>query len=300
MNMKLLLFLLCLTSFTYCLSQSVTVVDSSTKKPIPYVTVKIGDNKGLYSNEEGKFIVSTSSFTFLHLNHMGYNDLSVELKKVKDTVFMKPRVIVLNEIVVKKSNKSPLILQPEKKARSYGNFPLMAQNELITLIIPDKKIVNSLIKEITFYFSNNNEKIDELGEYNKIDAIARINIYKKAGDSVAEKIYSSLPLKMSSFLKDEISLNLSEHHVALTEEGLCFGIEMLGYSDGTVIIDSKRSYIRPSLTERQNKMFYSKTYLKYVFDDATNLISISDVFKKGTPNREIERNLVFGLKLIPE
>lgn len=298
--MKLLLFLWCLASFTCCLSQSVTVVDSTTKKPISFVTVKFGDNKGLYSNEQGKFTVNSTSVSFLHLNHVGYNDLSVELKKVKDTVFMKPRVIVLNEITIKKSNKLPLVLEPEKKAHSYESFPLMAQNELITLITPDKKIVNSLIKEITFYFSNNNEKINELGEYNKIDAIVRINIYKKAGDSVAEKIYSSLPLKMSSFLRDKISLNLSEHPVALTEEGLCFGIEMIGYSDGIVIIDSKQSYIRPSLTERQNKMFYSKTYLKYIFDDETNYITISDVFKKGNPHKNIERNLIFGLTVIPE
>lgn len=276
-------------------------MDSNTKEPIPYVAVKLGDNKGLYTNENGLFVLKPNEYSFLELSHIAYNTLKIGKGKVNDTLYMFPKINALEEVLIQKSNNPELVLKPEKKAHSYDSFPLMAKNELITLIIPDKKIVNSSIKEISFSFSKNNEKMDELEEYNKIDAIVRINIYKKAGDSVAEKIYSSLPLKISSFLKDEISLNLSEHHVELTQEGLCFGVEMIGYSKETDLVEVKSAFIRPGLTDKQNKFFSSRTFLKYTFDDTSKILSVNELLMRGMPGgKEIDRNLILGMTVVPQ
>lgn len=298
---KLLLFLLIFrTGISLCFGQNIYVLDSNTKQPIPYVTVKFGNNKGLYTNENGLFVVKIDEYSFLELNHIAYNTLKIEKGKVKDTLYMSPKIKILEEVLIQKTNKPELVFKPERKAHNFGSFPLFPQTELIAVLHPVAKNVNASVKNVSFFFSNNVEKMDEADLFKKMDALVRINIYEVMNAIPEKKLYASEPLKISSYIKDGLVLDLSSQEIRWSEKGLCFGLELIGYIDGAQIAYDQQAYIRPSLTERQNKMFYSKTYLKYVFDDVTNLISISDVFKKGTPNSAIERNLIVGLTVVPE
>lgn len=299
---KVLLFLLIFrTGISLCFGQDICVLDSNTKQPIPYVTVKFGNNKGLYANEKGLFVIKPDEYSFLELNHIAYNTLKIEKEKVNDTLYMSPKINTLDEVLIQKNNRPELVLKPEKKAHNYGSFALFPQTELVTVIHPVTKIVNASVKNVSFFFSNNVEKMDEADVFKTMDALVRINIYEVVNAIQEKKLYTSEPLKISSYIKDGLVLDLSGKEVRWSEKGLCFGLELIGYTHGTQIVYDQQAFVRPSLTERQNKMFTSKSYLKYVFDDITNHIPINEILKRGMPDgKEIDRNLIIGLTVIPE
>lgn len=81
------------------------IVDNETQQAIPYVNIftKI-DNQvfGTVSDQNGKFSVNFN-FKTLFLSHINYEQ--IEILSLKDTVFLKPKNEILNEVVV--MNKQP-------------------------------------------------------------------------------------------------------------------------------------------------------------------------------------------------
>lgn len=291
----------CLANFTLCFSQQIIVLDSITKRPIPYVTVNTGNNTGLYSNEHGTFLIGLNDFTSLELSHVGYKTLYVQRGKVNDTLFMLPKTKVLQEILIKKNNTPDLILKAEKRAKNFSSLALIPQTELLTVIFPDKKIVNATIKDVVFTFANNIEKRDEYETYSKINAVVRINVYDVEVNHPNIRVFSSLPFKISSYLEDKITLNLSENDIKITEKGLCFGVEMIGYSKETDLVEVKSAFIRPGLTDKQNKFFSSRTFLKYTFDDTSKILPVKELLMRGmSGGKEIDRNLILGMTVVPQ
>ncbi|WP_291864602.1 carboxypeptidase-like regulatory domain-containing protein [Maribacter sp.] len=94
-------------SSTQAQTLTATVVDSTSQKPIPYVTVKL-KNKGVITNEEGRFsfllnneIKATDS---LFISCIGYATLGKPINEFQEnTIYLQPMAIELNPVIV--SNK---------------------------------------------------------------------------------------------------------------------------------------------------------------------------------------------------
>lgn len=88
-------------------SVSSTVIDAETKQVIPYASIRLASNKGVISNEEGKFTlvldnaVATDS---IFISSMGFESLSTTIASMTDTLFLQPKAIELNDVIV--SNKT--------------------------------------------------------------------------------------------------------------------------------------------------------------------------------------------------
>lgn len=109
---KITFWLLSIVITTICSSSqaqtlTATIVDSTTQKPIPYVTVKL-KNKGVITNEEGRFsfllnkeIKETDS---LFISCIGYATLGKPIKEfTESTISLVAMAIELNPVIV--SNK---------------------------------------------------------------------------------------------------------------------------------------------------------------------------------------------------
>ena len=100
--MKLFLILLFIPSAIHTQTAEFTLLDASTKQPIPNVEVYYANSlNGTITNEEGKLRITVENDT-LTLSHIGY-----ETKKIftdnsfsKATVYLKPQEIQLDEVVL--------------------------------------------------------------------------------------------------------------------------------------------------------------------------------------------------------
>ena len=87
------------------------IVDSITKKPIPYATVQF-DNRGMITNEEGRFSFSfdetISKNDSLFISSIGYESIGKPISAFTDSiVILRPKAIELKEVIVSNKNYTP-------------------------------------------------------------------------------------------------------------------------------------------------------------------------------------------------
>lgn len=83
------------------------VVDITTRQPIPYVSIYTKNTEsvlGSMSNEQGQFSINFS-FNTLFLSHINYEKIEIKKEYVRDTIYLTPASILLNEVVV--NNRQP-------------------------------------------------------------------------------------------------------------------------------------------------------------------------------------------------
>lgn len=83
------------------------IVDIITRQPIPYVSIYTKNTEsvlGSMSNEHGQFSINFS-FNTLFLSHINYEKIEIKKESIRDTIYLTPASVLLNEIVV--TNKQP-------------------------------------------------------------------------------------------------------------------------------------------------------------------------------------------------
>lgn len=101
--------LICVALFMQLVHARTTgvVIDMETYLPVPYTNIYTSDGgkvSGTASNSAGQFTVDFP-FEILSFSHINYERKEITFKGSADTVFLKPRAVLLNEIVV--STKQP-------------------------------------------------------------------------------------------------------------------------------------------------------------------------------------------------
>ncbi|WP_298556161.1 carboxypeptidase-like regulatory domain-containing protein [uncultured Algibacter sp.] len=121
MNIKITLILL-LASFTV-FSQNITakLIDKSTKKPIPYATIKTGDYSGVISNDDGFFTINSEyGNKSLTISCMGYQNKIMtihELNLLKHIIELDVAINQLGEVYIsnKAANADSIITKVKNK-----------------------------------------------------------------------------------------------------------------------------------------------------------------------------------------
>lgn len=103
MNKKYLLFIITLfyqTANSQNSNAEAIIVDKSSKKPLSFVSIYNSSNSSI-SNSEGLFSF-TSAINEINFSIIGYSPLKTnfDLIKKNDTIFMEPRAILLEEVVI--------------------------------------------------------------------------------------------------------------------------------------------------------------------------------------------------------
>ena len=108
---KLLLLLFLVTGLANGQSISSLIIDSVTKKPVPYATVQL-NNRGMITNEEGRFKFSISEnikpTDSLFISCIGYNGIGKPLEQFTDSlIYLSPKAIELKEVIVSNKEYTP-------------------------------------------------------------------------------------------------------------------------------------------------------------------------------------------------
>ncbi len=99
------------TSVHHAQTLTSVIVDSVTKKPVPYVTVQL-NNRGMITNEEGrfKFLLNESSkeTDSLFISCIGYASIGKPILEFTDSlIYIKPSAIELKEVIVSNKEYTP-------------------------------------------------------------------------------------------------------------------------------------------------------------------------------------------------
>ena len=223
--MKTCVLLLLFSFSTAAYSQRITVLDSSSQEPIPFVHVYDG-NKGVIASATGAFYWQSNAGDSISLSCMGYATKTIGVDQLKDSLFLMPEALALAPIVV--SNRSLTAI--EIMARVLENTPnnmdfRLSSSEVFveykkfyetqkmdiditksTITELDQTFVDEILQEMPKNVESTNytqsKWLRNSGglELHKLEVILAANLK----DSLAEASYASLEETVEGILKKRI------------------------------------------------------------------------------------------------
>ena len=137
MNKPLLYSLLfCVFNQLQCNAQNYQAVlkDSTSNQPIPYASIIYGPNKGIVSNEEGKFSLDLShvSQDSIYITSIGYQQTGFAVESLKDSViFLNAQIENLDLVYLTQKNYTAEEIVELVKSNIDSNYRSISSNQKI-------------------------------------------------------------------------------------------------------------------------------------------------------------------------
>ncbi|MGJ8733574.1 MAG: carboxypeptidase-like regulatory domain-containing protein [Cellulophaga sp.] len=107
-QLVILIFTLIISNYSTAQELTASIKDAANKEAIPYVSVVLSNKKGVITNGEGKFSLSTTNTTAIDsifISCIGYETIAQPVSKFTDSIiYMTPKTIELNEVLVSNKN----------------------------------------------------------------------------------------------------------------------------------------------------------------------------------------------------
>lgn len=214
------------------------VLDSATKKPIPYVNIWLEDeNNGTTSDKNGKFALNEAKFSrTIVLSAIGYEKKKVVYKEQFNTIKLVQQDIELSEVVIKKSKNRTLKIGKFKKNRinySYGSSNLPA---ILARYFPYNSIYKAtpFLKTVRFNTKN----------YSRGKAVGIFKIVLYSVSKTGKPETTLLKKNIFAFAKRGsryTEANLEKYNIPFPEKGFFVAVEALIIDDNKYEIEYKPS-----------------------------------------------------------
>jgi hypothetical protein len=258
-NISLILFLIFNISFSQITKHQ--IFDFKTNEPISFSTIIVINNEqtSFYSDEKGIFDIDKSKIDSIQISSLGYVNLILKTNQLTDSVFLTPKVVQLNEIIIKQNHLSKKKIKP-KKAKLL--FNLTPTSQLGILVQNRKNKKNSYLKKIHIPIRNETWTLKK-----SFNSVFRIHLFSNKNN------VPDIPLIDKPFMifcnqdsNDFIDLNISEEEINFNENGFFICIEMLGEIDNDRNI-KKNKLVLPAFefTNKESKDILITTYEKNFF-----------------------------------
>ena len=108
MKKSIYLYLIIVSWSNYCLSQTISIQNSTTFEPIAFVNIALENGEGSFtSDENGLFqIPNHKKSKSLIFDAIGYEPLQVGIDKIKNPILLTQKVVALKEVVISKQKKT--------------------------------------------------------------------------------------------------------------------------------------------------------------------------------------------------
>lgn len=229
LNQLVLYSFLFLTSLSYGQTLTSVIIDSATKKPVPYVTVQL-KNKGVITNEEGRFTFqldeSVQPTDSLFISCIGYASIGKPLNTFTESqIILSAKAIDLNPVIVTNKNYSPeeiLELVEENIIKNYRlgfakrrvflretyNGTLTKTKYKLkksTIKAFNKEFIDNLIRQVPKNNTVYNEALGDLygstdAEEQKLNLIKASELYDKS----MELDFEVLEEKLNNIIKENV------------------------------------------------------------------------------------------------
>jgi hypothetical protein len=147
--------------FSNSQNRKLNVLDSITKLPVKYANINFLNGYGVFSSEKGEINISDININSLEISHVSYELKKIELKINDSIIFLKPKIINLDEVVIKNNQKLNVAKKINSKPIIHSDY--------------NKMYYSAIGLKFAFKINPNNTKINYLKS-------TEIPLFKKTND----------------------------------------------------------------------------------------------------------------------
>ncbi|MCK8143401.1 carboxypeptidase-like regulatory domain-containing protein [Flavobacterium sp. I-SCBP12n] len=250
--------------FSYSQNTKILVLDSISNLPIKYANVNFLNGFGVFSNEKGNIMISDLNINSIEISHVSYESKKIDLNKINNSiVLLKPKIIKLDEIVIKKE-KLKLLKTISLKPKIHSNYKEMFFSA-IGLKLAFK--INSSGNKINFLksieiplFKKTNDATKDFYPEKKYPykTLIKVEILKSIDDKPGEKLYDYNKYEIiNSELLNDSFISTFEKNIKIPENGLFVVLTFIGKVDENNLLITEMPY-------DINKKFPDRKFIKWI------------------------------------
>lgn len=239
--MKIIFTLVFLSYFINVANSQIKVIDSITKKHVPYVAIRFDENNGIFTNNEGEFNLTDVTKDSIFLSSPGYRRKVIDLKTLdSNLIYLSPVDYVLEEVAISNKNKKSKTkrVKPIKHNDFLKSHRLIVGEEL-AIYIPnnynsdDIEFKSLLIPIITKTISFDKSMAGKTQRVKKLpfSAMYKISFYENLKGSPGDQInYEDITIVINE-KSTIVNFSIEKYNISLPHEGVFIGILNLGKTD---------------------------------------------------------------------
>lgn len=224
MKKTIYIYLFIISWSNFCLCQTISIQNSTTKDLIPYVNISLENGEGSFtSDEKGLFqIPKNKKSKSLLFDAIGYEQLEIDINKIQNPILLTQKVITLDEVVIKNLKKTIKKIGNLKGKETTHWVHDLTDDEYKPCIIAkyfDFKSDNytALLKKITIKTSSPSLK-----------PLINFRIYSKGKDGEPDKtLYNENILYTIKEGDHKTKIDVSNLDIILPKDGFFVAIEIL-------------------------------------------------------------------------
>lgn len=240
MKKTIVLCLLAILSscFSYSQSRKLIVLDSISKVPLKYASINFLNGYGVYSDEDGQFTIADKTIESIEVSHVSYYSRKMYVSKLNDTIILlKPKMIELEEIVVKRIEKLKATKSVTVKPQTHKDYNKLFYSaiglQLALKINSAEK--QSYLKNIEIpLLREKDDATRKLYPEKKYPykTLIKIEVLESVNDSPGEKLYDFATYEIidSEKIKNSFIYEFKEE-IEIPENGLYIGVTFIGSVD---------------------------------------------------------------------
>ncbi|WP_445749845.1 hypothetical protein [Polaribacter sp.] len=200
--------------------RTITIVDSITKGHIEYANIKYLNSKyGTFSDSLGLIDLNEKLSERVLISVLGYENKIIHNKNIKDTIFLKPKTIILDEISINTENSKQDYGFHLIKGKFIGSS---VERAVIAVYIKNEKPnIESFISSLHFKIRKKRGNIAIIRPH-----LYTINTITKTPDK--ELLEHNLLIKEKKEKKGVISINIFDKKILFPKEGIFVALEWVG------------------------------------------------------------------------
>jgi hypothetical protein len=245
--MKYVIALLFACTACFAQSKKFTIIDSETKKPVPYASVGF-NGIGTFADADGAVTISDTLVKKIKVSSIGYKDKESVLDNIKDILTLDPEPIELKEVIIMVSKwikRNQDVTSPKKHQDSGALFMSSVGLQYAFLVTAEKKdayvstVVLPLIK-IAFEAEGNPGVFEKVPFY----TLMKIEVLENNNGMPGEKLYEFEQYAVvSNTVKDKQFEILLSEEVPIKENGVFLQLTMMGRANADGSLTGELGYI---------------------------------------------------------
>lgn len=208
----------------FCFSQTISIKNNETLEPISFVNISLENGEGSFtSDENGTFVIPINKKSkSLIFNAIGFEQLQIDIDKIKNPILLKPKSILLKEVVISKSKKNTSKIGSIKGEKIVPVLHDVTDDELKPCIIAkyfelNDKSEEAILKTIKIKTSSSSLK-----------PLINLRIYSKGLDNKpSEVLYNENLLFTINKGDNTTKMDLSTLGIVLPKNGFFVAVEIL-------------------------------------------------------------------------
>ncbi len=320
--MKNLITIILVLLISIKVSAQTHIQDKITKEPVSFATISFGNGKGIFADEDGKFIFTKKLYhdvDSIEILAIGYKDLKIATLNLPVLVTLQPTADMLQEVIVQAKPKGKYKLQKVKPVAHQDYFKcwLPTIESEIAVFFPNTTKnptkISKLYLPIKTEAKNWDKRKSKTAKKRPFSTLFKVNFYENEDGLPGDVLtYENIMFRVTEKSDNVFELNIDPNDIYLPKNGIFISIQILGYTDkaGKLLpnkkyreIKTRRGIVKVSTTFRPLLPFTDKiptknTYIKRIFLDGNQWLRYEkENVKKSKLLGEGLNNYGMGLEL---